>query len=114
MNFNAPLQFEFVEPPTYKASVDSEVMPVTLKNLCLVAGIQYRFICEIENNWFIDETTNQHFKTKQGNIIGISKFIQEPEPIKAMRIIEIMAYSFFDYAARECVCGKGYFGAPER
>jgi hypothetical protein len=32
---------------------------------------------------------------------------------RALRILEILAYGFFDYAARECLIGKDYFIPPK-
>lgn len=32
--------------------------------------------------------------------------------IRALRILEALAHVFHDYAARECVCGRGLFGPP--
>lgn len=34
------------------------------------------------------------------------------DPDRSLRILEVVAYGCFDYAARESVCGRGYFVAP--
>lgn len=35
-----------------------------------------------------------------------------PRRTRAMRVLEILAYVFNDWATRECVCGRNYFRAP--
>jgi hypothetical protein len=34
------------------------------------------------------------------------------DPERSLRILEVLAYGCFNYAARESVCGRGYFVAP--
>ncbi len=31
------------------------------------------------------------------------------QDVPSLRILEILAYGFFDYVARECLCHQGYF-----
>lgn len=39
--------------------------------------------------------------------------MSDPDEIH-MRVIEALAYGFLDYAARETLCGRGYFIKPQR
>lgn len=38
--------------------------------------------------------------------------LPQRDPERAARMLEVLAYGFFDYAARESVCGRGIFVYP--
>lgn len=40
-----------------------------------------------------------------------SEPLPQRDPERSLRILEILAYGFFDYAARESICGRGIFVA---
>ena len=93
----------------YKRPINS--YEVTLDELCTQAGIKNMVTGGPKKIWIVDETIELNYKTGKECIIGLLKYANLPEksPEKAMRIIEIMAFGFHDYAARECVCFKKIF-----
>lgn len=49
-----------------------------------------------------------------GNLVyGVDRAgLPQRDPERAARILEVLAHGFFDYAARESVCGRGIFLYP--
>lgn len=55
-------------------------------------------------------TLNEHAEAIQG--LAKAGRLPQQNPHRALRVLEILAYGFQDYFARESVCGRGYFVYP--
>jgi hypothetical protein len=56
---------------------------------------------------------DDHFSVGRDYFVGVGSGWRAT-PTAALRVLEVLAHSFHDYAARECVCGKGLFSVPKR
>ena len=86
---------------------------LTVKELCLRSGIPYR-VSGGQMQWVVlDSSTDQHFRgvNDRGESVHVvgAKELPEMDPARSVRILEILAYAFHDWASRECVCGRGIF-----
>ena len=86
---------------------------LTVKELCRRAGIPYR-VSGGKTLWVaIDPLTVEHFRglSSQGETVYVvgGKGLPDRDPDRSIRILEVLAYSFHDWASRECLCGRGFF-----
>lgn len=87
------------------------VRAATLDELCRAAGIPCRVT--IGEPTVIElHVGNDHYRYPGAYLVGIgARLGKKIDRITALRILEILAYGFFDYGARECICGRGLFVA---
>lgn len=109
--------FDFDSAVTRKSSElgkDFSQYPVlSVKALCESAGIRYGVTGGRQPLIILDPESDRHIKTQlQGEIAYIvgCKSVCRDEPERSARLLELLAYAFHDYAARECVCFKKIFG----
>jgi len=77
--------------------------------LCDIAGIRPRISGKDLERW-VYLTREGHSARKLGDPECLMVLAKEGDPHhRALRALEILAYGFLDYAAREAVCGRGYF-----
>lgn len=114
-------------PATYRI-ISSSGLPrvlqeTSLSELCKLAGIEERVTGGHRPRILLVES-REHFLVPEGYGIpssvargaGPSNVARGAGPSRkltrtgALRILESLAYVFLDYAARECVCGRGLFG----
>lgn len=103
-----PMRVMIATPQHIFDEVPATIWKTTLGELCREAGILKRvtggtepeIVCHLSPDHLIDEDT--YYVSMVGLGEGDSR-------TQALRILEILAYGFCDYAARECVCGKGLF-----
>lgn len=89
----------------------------SVKDLCERAGIPCRAFghhADFKMIVMIDSDDNFLIIEDDGPFYSIGrKTIVETEPADvALRMLEIMAYTFHEYSARECLNHQGFFVAP--
>ncbi|MHB8178970.1 MAG: hypothetical protein ACYDA5_11820 [Vulcanimicrobiaceae bacterium] len=86
----------------------------TVAELCAQAGVRYRVsggrpprvvLWNRPSGYTISETGEKIYAVD-------CAALPQQHPQRALRILEILAYGFQDYFARESVCGRGYFVYP--
>jgi hypothetical protein len=87
----------------------------TVEALCAVAGISYRVAGGNQplvvlwggpgHAYTVTDHGGRIFAVDRN---GLPRLKRE----RALRVLEILAYGFFDYAARESIVGRGYFIPP--
>lgn len=99
-------------PLTAEIAPPAAAARLSLRRLCDMAGVSFRVTSPHVPAVILHPGTD-HFFGPSGYYVGTrGPFDGAPE--SALRILEILAHGFHDYAARECVCGRGLFGAPAR
>jgi hypothetical protein len=90
----------------------SELSQTSLEELCCVATIPLQVTGGVYDQLILVRS-DDHFLRPGIYLIGVGKnrVDWKPTPEDALRVLEILAYGFLDYGARECVCGRGYFVA---
>jgi len=87
------------------------VRDVTLSGLCDAAGIDCRVTIGRPPR-IVLHRGQDHRRSVAGIYyvgIGRRRLRSRMTRVQALRILEVLAYGFFDYGARECVCGRGLF-----
>lgn len=85
---------------------------ITVSDLCDKAHIRYCVTGGRQPLVLLDNKIDGHIKTQiNGESVYIvsSKSICTDEPERSLRILEVLAYAFHDYTARESVCFKNLF-----
>ena len=94
---------EGAEPPTPLARV-------TLRELCALAGIPVRATSAHTPRIFLHRHGTSYRSEGAYHVgLGRPRFSGRRD---ALRVLEILAHGFHDYAARETVCGRGLFVPP--
>jgi len=106
----------FIPPPTILA--DDAVPPVTIatlsvRELCAIAGISNRVTSPHTPSVLLHQGS-RHFVGRSLYYVGLDGFAFSRDQRHALRVLEILAHGFHDYAARENICGRGLFGVPRR
>ena len=101
-NFNIPTR----EYKNYSQEEIINLPNLDLPTLCKNAGVKLRVTQPSFEKVYLDNTSDKNFVSPFGYVVGTKKL---PQDNSAFRIIEVLAYGFFDYAARETICHKGYF-----
>jgi hypothetical protein len=86
---------------------------VTRQELCDAAEIPLRVTGDCGASIIVHIGT-QHFHSKNTLYVGVKNCWHLDDKTRALRILEILAYSFHDYAVRESVCGRGLFCVEPR
>jgi len=80
-------------------------------DLCRQAGLMARVSGPALDREILVLESGEHTRivhpTATALAVVMPKFDASPE--QALRVLEVLAYGFHDYAARECVCGRGLF-----
>jgi len=84
-----------------------------LSQLCKVAEVAMRVTGGEQRTVVIHRGTG-HFRAPNTYYVGIGGPWKPRNGVQALRILEVLAHSFHDYATRECVCRKGLFTVPSR
>lgn len=103
-----------ISPPLPLAANDArpgEIARVTLNELCGQAGVPVRVATDVPEVTIVLHKGTFHFRSPGFAYIGIGDFSDREQ---ALRVLEVLAHGFHDYAARECVCGRGLFCAPTK
>jgi hypothetical protein len=118
---SAPARPKATIPPNLDilpARVSSEPFlgqTTTLRDLCSVAGIPYRYIGgNLPYIGFSRGSGNLRAidaKNHRVLVVDLAQLAATTRDEQAIRIIEVLAHSFHEYAARECA--RGLFGLPK-
>ena len=89
----------------------------SIKELCDLANIPcltMGHLTDFKMVALIDSSDHYVLIEDDGPFYSVGrKFIRESDPSDvALRILEILAYTFHEYSARECLNKRGYFIAP--
>lgn len=85
---------------------------VTLRELCTTALIQKR-VTESDPPRILFHAGRDHYRMPGEYFVGIGRTNTSLTKIRALRVLEVLAYGFLDYGARECVCDRGLFFAAK-
>ena len=87
----------------------------TVEVLCVAAGIRYR-VAGANQSWVVLWDGPGHVYTLADNgdrVLAVDRTgLPRRKRERALPILEILAYGFFDYAARESIIGRGCFIPP--
>ena len=84
----------------------------TVRGLCATAGIPCR-VTSPHTPEVLLHSGADHFVGPGVAWVGVGGQ-WEPSPLAAIRVLEVLAHGFHDYAARESICRRGLFVAPAR
>lgn len=107
----------FIPPPVTlnKAAWDALVRQpsetvLAYQDICDVAGIPSRVSSsDLERRIHVVAEGRHARLSADSTRLAVQLNDFRPEPRSALRVLEILAYGFNDYAAREAVCGRGLF-----
>lgn len=80
----------------------------TVADLCMEAGILMR-VTGGERIRILLVDGAQNYREPGIFHVGVAEIHETAPEDLALRVLEILAHGFHDYAARECVCGRGLF-----
>ena len=86
------------------------VSTFTIGQLCQLARVPMR-VSGGEDVKVICVESKDHFFGPDG-VYYVGVAARPRTRVGALRVLEVLAHGFHDYAARECVCGRGLFTAP--
>ena len=84
----------------------------TVSKLCKIAGVPYRATVANERPVIVRYGREQ-CRARHVDVVGV-RVRDLDSRVAALRALEALAFSFFDHAARHCVCHRGYFGPPRK
>lgn len=91
------------------AAPPPSVARTTVTELCRIAGIPVRVTSSAVVVHL--HAGAEHYRHRDTAIVGV---VFDGTPESALRVLEVLAHGFHDYAARESVCGRGLFAPPVR
>lgn len=106
----------FVRPPRVlapPAEAPTLLVRTTVRALCEAAGIPCRVTSPHTPEVHLHQGT-EHWIAPGVAWVGVGGGAFEPTPLSALRVLEVLAHGFHDYAARESICGRGLFDAPAK
>lgn len=100
----------FIPAPRVLSQRDTrpEAVLYTLEALCAFARVPLRVTGGPQTDIFVHDGT-EHARAAEGLYVGGKR---PRTRLGALRVLEVLAYGFHDYAARECVCYQGLFSVP--
>jgi hypothetical protein len=100
-----PMRLDFEPVHNRRAAVIPKgALRTSVPALCRRAGIPVR--ATVDREIFIYRGRRK-IRTPLYDLIGVPA--SPRSRVGALRALESLAYSFFDHAARHCVCGRGLF-----
>ena len=85
---------------------------ITLSELCTVAKVPMR-VSGGESHSIVCVAGADHFRIGRDYFVGVGNAWGATRTA-ALRVLEILAHGFHDYAARECICHQKLFSIPKR
>ncbi len=105
----------FVAAPRILSDADAKprgAVPWTLEELCDAAEIPCRVTGAARTRVLI-YVGGTHFWASGGRLyVAVAKGWRATR-VGALRVLEVLAHGFHDYAARECICGQNLFSVPQ-
>lgn len=86
---------------------------LTLRELCTIAGVPLRVTSPHTPRVYLHRGA-EHLAGPEEYWVGCGVRAFRRRETDAVRVLEVLAHGFHDYAARECVCGRGLFAGPRR
>ena len=80
-------------------------------DLCKAANVSMR-VSGSQRRKIVCTTGDEHLYTGDTYYVGVGD-TWKLSRTSALRVLEVLAYGFHDYVARECVCGRGLFVPPK-
>ncbi|MGE0047698.1 MAG: hypothetical protein AB7T01_02020 [Acidithiobacillus sp.] len=113
MNLNLPCPIVLRNPLPHLKSVKNRVWGLTsISDLCAQSGVRLRVEDPDAYSYRVLITdclpTSKGWTEDNRKILVISQ-ADLPQDYPALRALELLAYAFFDYDARECLCFQDYF-----
>ena len=108
-----PIAMHIVPSPTVLApnhARPTSVHEVTLRQLCDTAEIPCRVTLGYAPK-IVLHSGAEHYRSLDTYFVGGCAGAAPLKQVSALRVLEALAYGFFDYGARESVCGRGLFVA---
>ena len=93
------------EPP-------AAVAVLSIPDLCGLAGVPLRVTSPHMPRVVLHRGT-VHYRGDAALYVGIGRPRFSKRAQDAMRVLEVLAHGFHDYASRESICGRGFFTAPK-
>lgn len=109
----------FIAPPTpvraetWRAQVKNQAF-LRYQELLALAGIPGRVSGPVLQRRIYFDDSGSSLKPVGGCPDVLVSLAAPQTPGQARKVLGILAYGFLDYAAREAVCGRGYFRAASR
>lgn len=103
----APTVLPEGEPPPMATST------ITIAGLCALAGIPVRATSAHTPRIHVIRG-GVSYRGPDAYYVGLGAPRRVRRPEDALRVLEILAHGFHDYAARECICGRKLFVPPRR
>ena len=103
----------YIAPPHYLSDTDkapSALIRITLEELCALSGVR-QVVTGGKRPTIACVRGGTHVLGRDTYYVGVGRS-WVPSRTSALRVLEVLAHGFFDYAARECICGKGLFCPP--
>lgn len=91
-----------------RVAIPRGALRTNVSDLCRRAGIPVR--ATVTRDVFI-YSGRRKVRTPDYDLVGVAS---PRSRVGALRALESLAHSFFDHAARHCVCGRGLFIAGAR
>jgi hypothetical protein len=95
----------------------ASIREVTLSDLCEAARIPCRITSD-QPKRIVIHAGRDHLRDPRTYFVGMpgTRAKGALTRVRALRVLEVLAYGFLDYGARETVCGRGLFVAarPKR
>lgn len=110
----AQIPFEIIAAPSVlhsSALRPRALLRTTVEKLCEIAEIPYRVTGGSVVRVVLYEG-HEHMRSSKCLYVAVQNW--EPDREHALRALEVLAHGHHDYAARECVCGRGLFSTPVR
>lgn len=95
------------------AAAPVPVATIRVRDLCELAGIPHR-VTSPHTPAVVLHRGPGHFVGRNRYYVGLDRRTFSRTDVDALRILEILAHGFHDYAARESICGRGLFVIPRR
>jgi hypothetical protein len=100
----------FIAAPKIGGAAPASLASMTLGSLCAMAGIPLR-VHECSPKAVSLVRGDEHRLICGKIYVGVGSRWKGGR-VAALRVLEVLAHSFHQYEARECVCHRGLFVAP--
>jgi hypothetical protein len=113
MNLNLPAPTVLRDPlPDMEVAKNRAKGLTSISDLCAQSGVRLRLEDPDAHAYRI--LISDHLPTSKGWTVDNRKILiisqaDLPQDYPALRALEVLAYAFFDYDARECLCFQDYF-----
>lgn len=113
----------FIPPPVMLTEVawhdlvsrNRPIVDITYFELCKLAGIKARVTGpDLDRRILVLAEGGHATKLRDKSLLAVSMPSYKGRPSDALQVLEVLAYGFIDYAAREAVRGQVQWVAPKK